>query len=205
MDDVDKRAIKYLDSVSENLVLDKNFKTECWKLYKKCKKNKVVLGRSVEQIIDGSIRIVSKKNNIGLSLDEIVKEGESSSKRKVFQTEKHITRMLGMKYVYNNNSFKTYLTKICEYVGISYDSLNINKISIGAGKDPNGLCGALLYLFSPERIYQEELSEIVGVSAVTLRKSAKYLCRINGWDYKKIKRENLDKPKAIINNDVMKN
>ncbi|MHA1383155.1 MAG: transcription initiation factor IIB [Candidatus Helarchaeota archaeon] len=170
-------------NIASNLGLPHSVTEEALRIYSKAVKNKLTMGRSIDNLVGASIFIAIKLHGIPRSIDEIA-EAMSISKKSLSKAYRLIMREFNIKL--QPVSPKTFIAKFASELGLSMqvqnrakELLKITEKSLESnliGKDPKGLASAAIYIAAKELNEprsQAELSKIAHISEVTLRNRTK--------------------------------
>lgn len=176
-------AITELKRIGSNLNFPERVKKAAVKLYKKVYERNLLRGRSINGMIAACAYYKCKEERVPITLQEILDEA-SISDNIVKKCYKILVRELHLKSP--NLDPISLIPRYCADLGLSIDieknAIKIlrsfmNKVPI-CGKDPKGLCAGAVYLVSKlknKKVSQKEISNIVGVTEVTLRSRYKEL------------------------------
>ncbi len=152
-------------------------KSDSLKLYKKAFKKKLLKGRSIKGMVAACIYYTCKKYSIPRTFQEFLIE-VPINRNLLKNCYKKLVSTFNLKAVISNpiELIPRFITKLGFNYGIeklTTDILNtyFRKNSF-AGKNPNGLCAAAIYMASKlnnAKANQSKIAAIVGVSEVTLR------------------------------------
>ena len=169
--------------IASNLDLPEHVKAEAMKIYKKALHNKLLRGRSIYGIVAASLYYACRKRRIPRTLQEIMDETSESSRdvRRCYGT---LIKELNLKLPTCNPEF--YVPRYVAELGLELEIEQLttqiirefmSKFST-SGKDPKGICAGAIYLvakFRNEKISQKDISNVVGITEVTLRSRYKEL------------------------------
>lgn len=170
-------AITELKRISTNLNIPMVAKKSSIKLYKAVFHKKILKGRSINGMIAACTYYVCKEENVPITFQNILDES-SISPNIVKKCYKILIREMNLK-----SPNTSPIALIPKYVADLRLSVKIEKQVIGmlnnyisknpvCGKDPRGVCAGAIYLVAKltnKKISQKDISEIVGVTEVTLR------------------------------------
>ena len=178
-------AITELKRIGSNLNFPERVKKAAVKLYKEVFKRKLLRGRSINGMVAACSYFVCKEEKIPITLQEILEEA-SINANIVKKCYKILVRELNLKspHIDPISLIPRYCADLSLSIEIEKEAIKmlqnfIIKTSI-CGKDPKGLCAGAIYLVSKlknRRISQKEISQIIGVTEVTLRSRYKELLK----------------------------
>jgi transcription initiation factor TFIIB len=159
-------------------------------LYRKAINKNITRGRTITGMILSALYVSCREANMPRTLQEIADVGNISFKN----LSRHY-RVLVKALDLQVGSFdpSEFVSKIGTTVGLSEkakrDALGIlhdvQKIGISAGKNPVSLAATAIFLsavLNKEKITQDKISDVAGVSTVTIRNNAKILRKKLGMD-----------------------
>ena len=176
-------ALSELDSDSSRLGIPRSVREDAAIIYRSAAKNKLIRGRSIEVVVASALYAACRRCNIPRTLDEIA-IASNVSKKQVGKTYRFLSRELNIKL--KPTSPSDYISRFASKLGLSGEVQAkaieiINKAvksGLSSGKGPTGVAAAALYIASlllGERKTQKEVSEISGVTEVTIRNRYKEL------------------------------
>ena len=179
-------ALSELDRQSSTLSIPRSVREDAAVVYRKSAKMKLVRGRSIESVVAASVYIACRRYNIPRTLDEIA-EASKVSKKQIGKTYRFLARELKIKL--KPTSPADYIPRFATNLGLSGEVQSkaieiINKSkesSLSSGRGPAGVAAAALYIASVlfgERKIQKDISEVAGVTEVTIRNRYKELSEI---------------------------
>lgn len=178
-------AITELRRLAGNLNLSECIQRDVINLYKEAYKKGLLRGRSIKGILLACVYLTCKKAQIPITMQDLVEE--SSVNAKILQKcYKVVIRELNIK-----PSLINPILLIPKYTNRLKLSIDIEKQTVDlvsnymkerslSGKDPKGLCAGALYLtcrLKKRPITQKAISEVTGITQVTLRSRYKELMR----------------------------
>lgn len=190
------------------------------KIYREALEQDLIRGRSIEEVISACLYISLINQKEPRSMGEIVEVSRIKDEKKVFKTKKSLSSNLDDEKLDDINintipvSPKEYIPRFISKIDIKnkndverlsfklYDIIS-EESSLISGKSPNGLAGSLIYIsiqiINGNGTTQKDISDIAGVSSVTIRNQYKDL-----KDYLKQNKEelNLDENFNIKNFDL---
>ena len=176
-------ATTELKRICSNLNLPNHIKLEAIKLYKDAFKKKLLRGRSINSMIAASIYLAIRLKRIPRTLQEILDES-SESEKDIRRCYRVLIREFNIKSPNTNPSElkPTYIATLKLDPKIEINSTKIvNAYSerfSTSGKDPKGIVAGAIYLACRMKgleLTQKDISEVVGVTEVTLRSRYKEL------------------------------
>ena len=172
-----------LKRISSNLNLPNHVREDAMRFYKVAFKKKLLRGRSINAMVAACLYLASRRKNIPRTLQEIIDEA-SVSPKDVRRSYSILIRELNIKISSTDpiSLIPRYINELgldsdTERVAIDLLKAFITKFSVG-GKDPKGLCAGAIYLASKIKdkgFTQQYISEVVGITEVTLRSRYKDL------------------------------
>lgn len=176
-------ALSELDRDSSRLGIPRSVREDAAIIYRSAPKNKLIRGRSIEVVVASALYAACRRCNIPRTLDEIA-IASNVSKKQVGKTYRFLSRELNIKL--KPTSPSDYISRFASKLGLSGEVQAkaieiINKAvksGLSSGKGPTGVAAAALYIASlllGERKTQKEVSEISGVTEVTIRNRYKEL------------------------------
>ncbi len=207
-----KIALGELRRLSSYLNLPTSIEEEAGKVYTEAVQKNLVRGRSIESVVAGVIYASCRRQNIPRTLDEIA-EASGIDKKEIGRSYRYITRELKIKILPSNPV--DYISRFASVLNYSpqTQSRGIEILSkalsleLTSGRGPIGIAAAALYiagLLEGERRTQRDISEVSGVTEVTIRNRYKeIITKLNLEDeIKKIKAKNKEKQEEL-KNDVL--
>lgn len=188
------KAMTILERISDQLRLPKAVKEEASIIYRKALEKRLIKGRSIEEVVAASIYAACRKANIPTSLDEIAKY-TSSTKKDIGKAYRLLLREDITSVPASDPKYQ--VMKIVSLLGLSGKSLTAaleivekaKRLGITSGKDPASIAAAAVYIaanLNGERRSQREISEVSGVTQVTIRNRYRELARELGIDIEAI-------------------
>ena len=192
-----KIALGDLRRLSSHLSLPSTIEEEAGKIYSESVQKNLVRGRSIESVVAGVVYAACRRQDIPRTLDEI-SEASGINKKEIGRSYRYITRELKIKILPSNPA--DYVSRFASILGYGpqTQSRGIEILSealsleITSGRGPIGIAAAALYiagLLEGERRTQRDVSEVSGVTEVTIRNRYKeIITKLNLEDeIKKIK------------------
>ena len=172
-----KIALGELRRLSSNLNLPESIEEEAGKIYSEAVQKNLVRGRSIESVVAGVVYAACRRQDIPRTLDEIA-VSSGIEKKEVGRSYRYVTRELKIKILPSNPV--DYISRFASVLGygpqtqsrgieILTQALSLELIS---GRGPIGIAAAALYiagLLEGERRTQRDVSEVSGVTEVTIR------------------------------------
>lgn len=170
-------ALSELDRKSSLLGIPRPIREDAALIYRNAAKKGLVRGRSIESIVAVSLYISCRRGNIPRTLDEI-SNTFNITRKKLGKHYRFISRELKIKL--KPTSPVDYVPRFATLLGVS-DKVQVKAIKIIEeavnkglinGKEPTGVSATSLYIASMllnEKRTQKEISEIAGVTEVTIR------------------------------------
>ncbi len=170
-------ALTELNKIASKLDLPKNVRETAAVVYRKAVDKGLIRGRSIEGVVAACIYAACRKCLVPRTLDEIA-EAAMIDRKEIGRIYRFTLRELGI-----NLSPTTpidYIPRFCSALGLSKDveikAIDIlNKamnMQLTSGRGPTGVAAAAIYIASVligERRTQQEISEVAGVTEVTIR------------------------------------
>jgi len=176
-------ALSSLDRMSSLLTLPRNIRETAAMIYRKAAKQKLTRGRTIEGITAAVLYAACRQCNLPRTLGEISKVSEVK-KKDVGRNYRNISRRLKLRIL--PTVPQDYISRFCGRLNLSTD-VQIKAIEIlkkassedlTSGRGPTGMAAAAIYISSVlcgERRTQREVSEVAGVTEVTIRNRYKEL------------------------------
>ena len=193
-----KIALGELRRLSSFLNLPTSIEEEAGKIYTEAVQKNLVRGRSIESVVAGVVYAACRRQNIPRTLDEIA-EASGIDKKEIGRSYRYVTRELRIKILPSNPV--DYISRFASVLGYGPETqsrgIEILSKALTSGRGPIGIAAAALYiawLLEGERRTQRDISEVSGVTEVTIRNRYKeIITKLNLEDeIKKIKAKNKD-------------
>lgn len=178
-------AITELKRIGSNLNFPERVKKATVRLYKEVFKRKLLRGRSINGMVAACSYFICKEERIPITLQEILEEASINSNI-VKKCYKILVRELNLKspHIDPISLIPRYCADLRLSIDVEKEAINVlkkfmKKMSI-CGKDPKGLCAGSIYLVAKlknRRVSQKEISQVIGVTEVTLRSRYKELLK----------------------------
>ncbi|NVM43591.1 MAG: transcription initiation factor IIB [Candidatus Lokiarchaeota archaeon] len=176
-------ATTELKRIGSNLNLPNHVKKAAIRLYIEAFKKKLLRGRSINGMVAACLYFACRERKIPRTLQEILDQTSVNAKnvRRCYRT---IIRELNLKAPSTNpiSLIPRFVAELSLDAETEKTTINILQSFVTkystSGKDPKGLCAGALYLVCKKRdkrISQKEISNVVGVTEVTLRSRYKEL------------------------------
>ncbi|MCY0882972.1 MAG: hypothetical protein OWQ50_04050 [Acidianus infernus] len=147
-------------------------------------------GRSIEEVVAASVYAACRKMNIPTTLEEISK-ATSANKKEIGKAYRLLLREDVTEVPASDPKY--YVMKIASLLGLSGKVMTAameiveraKKAGITSGKDPASIAAAAVYIaanINGERRSQREISEVSGVTQVTIRNRYREIARELGID-----------------------
>jgi transcription initiation factor TFIIB len=170
-------ALSYLDRMSSKLTLARNIRETAAMIYRKASRSKLIRGRTIEGITAAVLYAACRQCNVPRTLEEI-SQASQIKKKEVGRNYRNISRKLNLKLL--PTAPQDYISRFCGQLNLSIDvqikSIEILKKALSeeliSGRGPTGMAAAAIYISSVicgERRTQKEVSEVAGVTEVTIR------------------------------------
>ena len=178
-------ALSELNRLSSQLNVPRNVRETAAMIYRKAFFKKLSRGRTIEGIVAASLYAACRQLNVPRTLNEIAKHTDLTRK-KIGKAYRHISLELNLKLL--PTSPLDYISRFCSILQLNSDVQNkaieiINdsiKMEITSGRGPTGIAAAAIYIASvlcDEKTTQRDISEVAGVTEVTIRNRYKEMSR----------------------------
>jgi transcription initiation factor TFIIB len=178
-------ALSTLNRMSSSLSLPRNVRETAAMIYRKAVQRKFIRGRTIQGVSAAVLYAACRQCNVPRTLEEI-SNVSNMSKKEIGKNYRNISRKLKLKLL--PTSPQDYISRFSSTLHLSTDvqtkSLEILKQAsnkeLTSGRGPTGLAAAALYMASVmcnERRTQREISEVAGVTEVTIRNRYKELSK----------------------------
>ncbi len=176
-------ALSTLDRMSSALTLPRNVRETAAMIYRKAARNKLTRGRTIEGIVAAVLYAACRQSNVPRTLEEISRVTQMK-KKEIGRNYRNISRKLELKLL--PTTPQDYIPRFCSKLKLGNNVVNktitilkkATKKELTSGRGPSGMAAAAIYIASVncgERITQREVSEIAGVTEVTIRNRYKEL------------------------------
>ncbi|WP_458206635.1 transcription initiation factor IIB [Haladaptatus sp. NG-SE-30] len=172
-----KQALGEIDRMASALGLPESVRETASVIYRRALEEDLLPGRSIEGVATAALYAAARQSDVPRSLDEVASVSridEMEFKR----TYRYIVRELGLEVKPADpeqylNRFESEVELGAEAKRRAHDLLTTaQEAGITSGKSPIGLAAAALYaaaLLEDEELTQDAVSEVSGVSTVTIR------------------------------------
>ena len=176
-------ALSSLDRLASGLSLPRTVRETAAMIYRKAALKNLIRGRSVEGVSAAALYAACRQCHVPRTLDEISNIAHMSRKE-IGRNYRYVSRELGLKLM--PTTPQDYISRFCSELKLSADvqakTMDILKEAakkeLTSGRGPTGIAAASLYIASVlcgERRTQREVSEVTGVTEVTIRNRYKEL------------------------------
>ncbi len=177
------QALQELERMASNLSIPNDVRETAAVIYRKAVKQNMIRGRSIEGVVAGSIYAACRLTNVPRTLDEIGSVTRVK-KKEIGRTYRIMSRYLKLNILPSKPD--DYVNRFCSRLKLSQEArkkaLDILKMArdndLTSGKGPTGVAAAAIYiasLLTGERRTQRAVSEVAGVTEVTIRNRYKEL------------------------------
>ncbi|MFQ5909479.1 MAG: transcription initiation factor IIB family protein [Thermoplasmata archaeon] len=174
-------ALRELDRISSSLGLPSAFKEEAAMIYRRAREEGLVQGRSIRSVMGASVYAVCRLYDVPRTFDEIAKAANADPKS-VKRAYNAVSRKL--KLTLQLTRPRDYLERFGSNLGLSRKVRaralefleSVPELDVVSGKSPLGTVAAAIYMAAielGEHVTQRDISNIAGVSEVTLRARCK--------------------------------
>jgi transcription initiation factor TFIIB len=178
-------ALTEIKRISSILNLPDSIEEEAARIYTIGVQRGLVRGRSMEQVVAGTIYITCKRNDIPKTLEEIG-DVTGIDKKEIAKNARFVARQLNLKVL--PISPVSYIARFSSSLKVKPSTQTTavkliekcQKIGLTSGKSPKGIAAASIYiasLLNAERKTQSKISEVSGVTEVTIRNRYKELVK----------------------------
>jgi len=176
-------ALSILDRMASSLGLPRTVRETAAMIYRKAALRNLIRGRSIESVTAASLYAACRQCHVPRTLDEI-SQTANMSRKEIGRNYRYVSRELGLKLL--PTTPQDYISRFCSELKLSGDVqgkvMEILKEAANAeltsGRGPTGIAAASIYVASilcGERRTQREVSEVAGVTEVTIRNRYKEL------------------------------
>lgn len=187
-------ALGELDRLAGQMALPMNIREEAAYIYRKAVEKKLVRGRSIEGVVAASLHAACRLAGTARTLDEIGQHSKTGRKE-IGRTFRSIQRELGLRI--RPSSPEEYIPRFCTdlHLPVMVESKALtllsdaNSANIMAGRGPTGIAAAAIYLagiLEKNKRTQKEVSQVAGVTEVTIRNRFKEICKALDLDTSKL-------------------
>ena len=178
-------ALSSLDRMASGMNLPRTVRETAAMIYRKAALKNLIRGRSVESVTAASLYAACRQCNVPRTLDEIARTA-NMSRKEIGRNYRYISRELSLKLL--PTTPQDYISRFCSELKLSGDTqgkvMAILKEAADAeltsGRGPTGIAAASIYVASilcGDRRTQREVSEVAGVTEVTIRNRYKELAQ----------------------------
>lgn len=176
-------ALGEMDRVSSRLGIPRSVREDSAIIYRNAARKKIIRGRSIESVVAAAVYTACRRCDIPRTLDE-VSEASNVSKKLIGKTYRFLSRELKIKLKPTSpidyiSRFGSKLEVSGEVEAKAVDIINQScEKGLNTGKGPTGIAAAALYISSillGEKKSQKEVSDVAGVTEVTIRNRYKEL------------------------------
>jgi transcription initiation factor TFIIB len=176
-------AFSELNKLSSQMNLPRSTRERAGMIYRKAAKKNLIRGRSVEDVVVATVYAACRLAGMPRTLDELSKVSRIP-RRDIGRTYRFIVRELKLKI--NVQNPLAYITRFCSKLKLNQKVMkkateilneSIEK-ELNSGRGPVGVAAAAIYVASvlcDERITQQEIANVTGVTEVTIRNRYKEL------------------------------
>jgi len=176
-------ALSNLDRMASGMSLPRTVRETAAMIYRKAALKNLIRGRSVESVTAASLYAACRQCHVPRTLNEIAQIA-NMSRKEIGRNYRYVSRELGLKLL--PTTPQDYISRFCSELKLSSDVqgkvMEILKEAADAeltsGRGPTGIAAASIYVASilcGERRTQREVSEVAGVTEVTIRNRYKEL------------------------------
>jgi len=176
-------ALSSLDRMASGMNLPRIVRETAAMIYRKAALKNLIRGRSVESVTAASLYAACRQCHVPRTLDEVAQMA-NMSRKEIGRNYRYVSRELGLKLL--PTTPQDYISRFCSELKLSGDVqgkvMEILKEAADAeltsGRGPTGIAAASIYIASVlcgERRTQREVSEVAGVTEVTIRNRYKEL------------------------------
>ena len=176
-------ALSELDRMASALSLPRDIRETAALIYRRAVDKNLIRGRSIEGVASAALYAACRECGVPRTLNEITSVSRVS-KKEIGRTYRFIVRELSLSL--SPVSPTSYISRFCSELNLNEDvktkSLEIlekaKEKELTSGKGPTGVAAAAIYIaaiLSGDKRTQREVSEVVGVTEVTIRNRYKEL------------------------------
>jgi len=181
-------ALSSLDRMASGMNLPRTVRETAAMIYRKAALKNLIRGRSVESVTAASLYAACRQCHVPRTLNEIAQIA-NMSRKEIGRNYRYVSRELELKLL--PTTPQDYISRFCSELKLSSDVqgkvMEILKEATDAeltsGRGPTGIAASSIYVASilcGERRTQREVSEVAGVTEVTIRNRYKELAeRLN--------------------------
>ncbi|WP_435063749.1 transcription initiation factor IIB [Halobaculum sp. EA56] len=178
-----KQALGEIDRMASALGLPENVRETASVIYRRALSEDLLPGRSIEGVASASLYAAARQANTPRSLDELTAVSRVD-RMELTRTYRYVVRELKLEVAPADPA--QYVGRFASDLGLSDEGewrarellKTAGKTGVTSGKSPVGLAAAAVYaaaLLTNEALTQSEVSDVAGVSEVTIRNRYKEL------------------------------
>ncbi|VVC02904.1 Transcription initiation factor IIB [Candidatus Burarchaeum australiense] len=170
-------ALSELDRIASYLGLPEGMREAAALLYRRCVERGLIRGRLIEAVVAGVLYAICREYGVPRTLDELAAQS-NIEKKEIGRAYRLIAREMNLKLPLTDPS--QYIPRLCSSLKLSgrvqeraiemtHKAINGSLIS---GRGPSGVAAAAVYIAASlegERRTQKEVSDVAGVTEVTIR------------------------------------
>jgi len=185
-----QKAFTMLDGIAAKLGLPESVIEQTAYLFRKIAAKKILAGRSTVGILSAAVYITCRMTNTPRTLQDVAKAG-NVNKKNIQRTYRFLARELELSLeAYQPTEFVSRIAKAVELSEkterLAFRILDVSaKNGVSASKNPMAMAAAATYLASiknGKKVSQLKISEVSGISAVTIRDRAKEILKKVGGE-----------------------
>jgi len=170
-------ALTELNKISSKLSLPRNVRETAAVIYRKAVEKGLIRGRSIEGVSAGTIYAACRQCKVPRTLDEIA-EATRMDRKEIGRVYRYLCRELEINL--NPTTPLDYIPRFCSELKLNQDVqskaieilVKVTDMQLTSGRGPMGVSAAAIYIASVlvgERRTQQEISNVAGVTEVTIR------------------------------------
>ncbi|QLG26747.1 transcription initiation factor IIB [Halorarum halophilum] len=178
-----KQALGEIDRMASALGLPENVRETASVIYRRALEDDLLPGRSIEGVATASLYAAARQANTPRSLDEVTAVSRVE-RMELTRTYRYVVRELKLEVAPADPS--QYVARFASELGLSDEGewrareliKGAQEAGVTSGKSPVGLAAAAVYaaaLLTNESLTQSRVSDVAGVSEVTIRNRYKEL------------------------------
>lgn len=179
-------ALQEIDRMGSRLGLPKTARESCALLYRKAFEAGIVRGRSIDGVAASCIYIACRQCGIPRTLDEVV-EVSRCGRKEIGRTERFILKKLKIRLPVPRAL--DFLSRFCSELELDASTEllarrmceQLEALELDSGRGPTGLAASTIYIagiLNSQHRTQKEVSEVSGVTEVTVRNRYKEIARV---------------------------
>ncbi|MFB6158547.1 MAG: transcription initiation factor IIB family protein [Candidatus Nanohalobium sp.] len=181
-----KTALRLINDIVNQLNLPESVEEEAARMYEKSIDEEVVKGRKIEKIAASAVFIVARNQGIPRTMKEFA-EAAGISERELGKNYRYVSKELdvNVQTIRPENFVPRYASKLDLSGETQARARNIimkaREQGLTSGRSPDGVAAAAIYMAAKEndeKITQRAVSDIAGVTEVTIRKGTEQLDKI---------------------------